>query len=113
MMMQLLVHELSPLPSPADICERLEGLPYRIFFDSGNAPGKYARYSFVAADPVSVISAKAHSSPATALVNVRAALSALAADAPDFLPPFRGGAAGYISYEFGSSLEGIEIPGAD
>ena len=33
-----LVVELSPAPDPARCCALLEGLPFRIFLDSGGAP---------------------------------------------------------------------------
>jgi para-aminobenzoate synthetase component I len=124
MMAPALVHELIPGPAPTDVCAALKGLPYRIFFDSAETSGKYARYSFVAADPVSVISARggaievdgitSPSSPAeNALEHLRPLVARLAADVPFFLPPFQGGAAGYIGYEFGSSLEHVPIPARD
>lgn len=119
-----LVHELIPSPAPTNVCASLKGLPYRIFFDSAEASGKYARYSFVAADPVSVISARGStievdgitspsSSVGNALERLRPLVARLAAQVPSFLPPFQGGAAGYIGYEFGSSLEHVAIPGRD
>jgi para-aminobenzoate synthetase component I len=124
MIAPVLVHELIPSPAPVDICASLEGLPYRIFFDSAEVPGKYARYSFVAADPVSVISARGsaievegissgHPAPGNALEQMRPLLADLSATVPAFLPPFQGGAAGYIGYEFGSSLEHVAAPVGD
>lgn len=124
MIAQALVHELIPSPSPVDICASLEGLPYRIFFDSAEASGKYARYSFVAADPVSVISARGSaievegnssrsSLRGNGLEQLRPLIAQLSAEVPAFLPPFQGGAAGYIGYEFGSSLEHVAIPVGD
>ena len=121
---QPIIHELNSSLAPVDVCASLEGLPCRIFFDSAELSGKYARYSFVAADPVSVISARGssievegHSPPAAftgnALEWLRPLLSDLSADLPSFLPPFQGGAAGYIGYEFGSSLERVAIPPGD
>ena len=50
--------ELSPVPDPAHCCALLEGLPYRIFLDSGGAPARLARYSYLAADPVWVVRGK-------------------------------------------------------
>jgi para-aminobenzoate synthetase component 1 len=124
-MNKTLVHELSPAPLPTDVCARLSGLPYRIFFDSADNSGKYARYSFVAADPVSVIRAKgalvelsgsdgiSHQTPGDALQHLRKLLAELQAPTNKELPPFQGGAAGYIGYEFGAALESVEVAGED
>jgi para-aminobenzoate synthetase component 1 len=125
-MKRLLVHELVPAPQPTDICASLSGLPYRIFFDSAGRPGKYARYSFVAADPVSVITAKGSSievrdstgelqqrSTGNVLLEVRRLLSKLVPPPEPDLPPFQGGAAGYIGYEFGAGLEQVPAAGVD
>ena len=124
-MNDLLVHELIPAPAPADVCRSLAGLPHRIFFDSAGVPGKYARYSFVAADPVSVITAKGssiyvrhangtgHGLTGNVLLELRPLLAELSAPVQAGLPPFQGGAAGYIGYEFGSALEHVQPGGGD
>lgn len=120
-MKQTLVHELSPTPASTDICAALEGLAYRIFFDSAGPRGKYARYSFIAADPKTVITSKSGRieirdrdgalRDASPSANALESLRAILADEPMIpvpgLPPFQGGLAGYIGYEFGSALEGI------
>ncbi len=125
-MKQPLVHELSPAPAPTDVCAAMEGLRYRIFFDSAAPGGKYARYSFVAADPERLITSKAGSTEirvrdgsiessgdtTEALGAIRALLGALPAVIPG-LPPFQGGLAGYIGYEFGSGLEHIQPANPD
>jgi para-aminobenzoate synthetase component 1 len=122
MMSQLVVHELIPAPDPAAICAALDGLPYRIFFDSAETSGKYARYSFVAADPVSVITGRgssidvvdgkdgARKAAGSTLVELQNLLRHLPQASVPGLPPFQGGAAGYIGYEFGSALEGVPSP---
>ncbi len=124
-MNRAVVHELSPALAPADVCAALGGLPYRIFFDSAGPRGKYARYSFVAADPLRVITSRAgiveilgsdgHREIAVAsnaLLLMRALLEDSPRDNPD-LPPFQGGLAGYIGYEFGAALEHIGAAGRD
>lgn len=125
-MKMLLVHELVPAPQPTDVCASLSGLPYRIFFDSAGTPGKYARYSFVAADPVSVITGKGssidvrastgelkHESRGNVLLEVRRLLSEMLLPPEPDLPPFQGGAAGYVGYEFGSGLEQVPASSVD
>lgn len=120
-MNQPMVHELSPIPDPAAVCAALEGLPYRIFFDSAELEGKYARYSFVAADPERVIVSKGGCTEVRQrggdIESSGDGLKPLAAmrgmlekfpEAVAGLPPFQGGLAGYIGYEFGSALESIE-----
>ena len=49
------VEELTPAPDPAQCCEQLEGLPYRLFLDSAAGGARLGRYSFVMADPVAVV----------------------------------------------------------
>ncbi|MBA2686766.1 MAG: aminodeoxychorismate synthase component I [Gemmatimonadaceae bacterium] len=126
-MKQQLVHELSPIPAPTDVCAALQGLPYRIFFDSAESEGKYARYSFVAADPDRVVTSKSgrteirgrdgqlhHADDSSnALLSLRTILSEMDIATVDGLPPFQGGVAGYIGYEFGTSLERIAAVGTD
>ena len=53
-----LVQELVPAPDPARCCERLAGLPYRLFLDSASARAPLGRYSYLAADPVAVVRSK-------------------------------------------------------
>ncbi len=119
------VHELSPTLAPTDVCAALSGLPYRIFFDSAAPGGKYARYSFVAADPLRVITSRAGmveilgsdgrratAAGSNALIAMRALLEDSRPGNAD-LPPFQGGLAGYIGYEFGAALEHIEAVSRD
>ena len=41
-----------PAPDPVRCCERLAGLPYRLFLDSARRAPRLGRYSFLTADPV-------------------------------------------------------------
>jgi para-aminobenzoate synthetase component I len=124
------IEELNPVPDPARCCERLEGLPYRLFLDSA-AKGPLGRYSFLAADPVAVVSSKGtrtecldrsggdavagtpRSVPGDALDAVRLLLEPHAADPVPGLPPFQGGAAGYLAYDWGRTLERLPAPAYD
>ena len=96
---------LVPAPDPFDTCARFSGLPYLLFLDS-SAQGALSRYSFLAADPVAVARSpeaarellRAERPPGTPLAD---------------LPPFQGGIAGYIGYEWGAALERVQRPAPD
>ncbi len=121
-----LVQELIPVPDPVECCARLRGLPYLLFLDSARDPGRLGRYSFLAADPAIVVHGKGAraavldtrtgtESPLTthALAGVRALLAPhLTEPIPD-LPPFQGGAAGYLAYDWGAVLERLPSPRYD
>ena len=105
-----LVEELTPVPDPAWCCEQLAGLPYRLFLDSASTTTRLGRYSFLTADPFDVIERKGSSS---ALDDVRARLAPFHAEPIAGLPPFQGGAAGYIAYDWGLMLERLPAPRYD
>jgi len=96
---------LDPAPDPFDTCARFSGLPYLLFLDS-SAHGALSRYSFLAADPVAVAR-----TPEAARQLLRAERSSPAPLAG--LPPFQGGIAGYIGYEWGAALERVQRPAPD
>ena len=54
----LLVHELVPAPDPLETCTRFQGMPFLLFLDSATDPEHLGRYSFLAADPVTVVRSK-------------------------------------------------------
>jgi para-aminobenzoate synthetase component 1 len=94
---------LVPVPDPFDTCVRFSGLPYLLFLDS-SAHGALSRYSFLAADPVAVAR-----TPEAARDMLRTHHHA---PLPG-LPPFQGGIAGYIGYDWGAELEHVRRPPAD
>ena len=121
-----LVEELVPAPDPAGCCEQFAGLPYRLFLDSGGTGGSLGRYSYLMADPDVVVRSKGARTervrPATGAAEPVAgdALDALGellagerTDPVAGLPPFQGGAAGYIGYDWGSVLERLPAPRYD
>ena len=112
------VIELTEAPDPVRCCEQLAGLPYRLFLDSA-APGvRLGRYSFLAADPIAVVRSKGPRTEwqnaagsewrdlsSDVLAEVGALLQPYRCDEVDGLPPFQGGAAGYLAYDWGRVLE--------
>ena len=124
--MNPLVEEIVPAPDPAASCEALAGLPYRLFLDSASAGSRFGRYSFLTADPVAVVRSRGdemecldlttgsqRSSHGDALVALRQLLAPHAAEPVSGLPPFQGGAAGYVGYEWGLTLERLPAPRYD
>jgi para-aminobenzoate synthetase component 1 len=122
----LVVHELDPCPDPADCCERLAGLPYRLFLDSAARGTRLGRYSFLSADPIAVVRSKAEHTECVdliggvarvldgdALAAVRDWLAPHATKPVPGLPPFQGGAAGYLAYDWGRVLERLPAPRFD
>src|SRR6185312_4649070 len=111
-------------PDPAAVVASFVDLPFLIFLDSATgAPlagdaHQLGRYSFLTADPVRVVRSKG---PVTELADgaggwrrvegdalaVVADLLGPPMDPVSGLPPFQGGAAGYIGYDYGAVLERI------
>lgn len=114
-----------PAPDPVRCCELLAALPYRLFLDSATR-GTLGRYSFLTADPVAVVRSKGARTEqldritgtkrhveGDALHAVRALLAPHAAAPVPGLPPFQGGAAGYLAYDWGRVLERLPAPRHD
>jgi para-aminobenzoate synthetase component 1 len=120
------VEALVPPPDPVRCCELLEGLPYRLFLDSAARGTRLGRYSFVTADPIAVVRSKGARTErldlprgnrrpvaGDALDAVHALLTPHASDPVAGLPPFQGGAAGYLAYDWGRVLERLPAPRHD
>jgi para-aminobenzoate synthetase component 1 len=112
------VEELSSILDPARCCELVEGLPYRLFLDSAARGTRLGRFSFLTADPSAIVRSKGAQvysidaasgsrRPASgdALAEVGALLAPHHVDPVAGLPPFQGGAAGYVAYDWGRVLE--------
>jgi para-aminobenzoate synthetase component 1 len=130
-----LVHELIPVPDPEQVCERLSGWPYLLWLDSAAATSRLGQFSFVTADPDQVVrsrdrlveiidrrggvrrhegvSAGASAKRDDALSVVRDLLRPFAQNRLESLPPFQGGAAGYLAYDWGRVLERLPAPRYD
>lgn len=119
------VVELAPAPEPLEACRRLLALPWCLFLDS--APGSEGprRYSFLTADPPAVVQSRRG---ITEVFHPRSnGWQRKGGDPLDLargflqdqveqvagLPPFQGGAAGYLGYEFGSFLEPVPVAPID
>jgi para-aminobenzoate synthetase component 1 len=121
-----LVEELIPVPDPVESCARFRGMPYLLFLDSARDPARLGRYSFLCADPALVVHGKGARASVLdtrtgtdtpldshALAGVRELLAPHLTDAIDGLPPFQGGAAGYLAYDWGAVLERLPAPRYD
>jgi para-aminobenzoate synthetase component 1 len=110
-----LVEELHPAPQPEDAWLALCQLPHCLFLDSALPHPTLGRYSFLAADPFDVLIAPAAAGQggSDALALLEHKLQRYPAAALADLPPFQGGAAGLISYDFNRSLERVPAPRCD
>ncbi|HEX5107640.1 MAG TPA: aminodeoxychorismate synthase component I [Vicinamibacterales bacterium] len=124
--MQPLVEELVPAPDPVRCCERLAELPYRLLLDSAAPGSRLGRYSFLTADPVMLVTSRGDAvecldrtsgnltrGGADALAVVREKVRPFAASPVPGLPPFQGGAAGYLAYDWSRALERLPSPRYD
>jgi para-aminobenzoate synthetase component 1 len=120
------VEELTPVPDPLDALERVRDLPYPLLLDGAQDPDRLGHFSFLMADPAIVVIAKdgrtridgegpppARAASEDPLLVVRELLAAFRAEALSDLPPFQGGAAGYIGYDYGAWLERLPRPRFD
>ena len=126
-----LVDNLGIAGDPIDVVARFLDLPYLLFLDSATGAAlageshQLGRYSFLSADPALVIRSKGRVTelggpgrPWTRLetdplVAVRELLAPFGT-APVFgLPPFQGGVAGYVGYDYGAVLERLPAPRYD
>jgi para-aminobenzoate synthetase component I len=121
-----LVEELTPAPDAAECADRLRTLPYFLFLDSAVRGTRLGRYSFVTADPPAVVRSKGRRARVIdrladaerleeldALAIVRSLAAPHHAEAIPGLPPFQGGAAGYLAYDWGLTLERLPAPRYD
>ncbi len=103
------------LDSPAAALQALRDLPHAFLLDS-TATGRRAGWSFFGADPFEIHRGSPDMATADAWRRAATALGvtpgAATADTPDGVP-FRGGAVGYWSYDFGRRFERIPDLAAD
>ena len=115
-----------PAPDPLACCERLARLPYRVLLDSVVRGTALGRYSFLAADPAIVVQSKGQATECLtphdgarrqldvdALTAVRRLMARHQTLPIAGLPPFQCGAAGYVGYDWGATLERLPAPRYD
>jgi para-aminobenzoate synthetase component I len=111
---------LDPAPEIAsaraiDVAESFRDLPGLALLESAR-PGRNARWTFLTADPVAILTEPAAGADPFAVARILVArLSAgSAATGPSTTPPpFLGGLVGYLGYELGDILERLPPPPAD
>ena len=113
-----LVEELVPAPDPVEACARFADLPFVVLLDSATHPDQVGRHTFLTADPATVVRSKGALTQqlgggrwtrvaADPVAHVGALLEPFAAEPVAGLPPFQGGAAGYVGYDWGAQLERV------
>jgi para-aminobenzoate synthetase component 1 len=119
-----LVEPLGRTADPAEVCAAFLDLPYLLFLDSAAMQHPDAQYSFLAADPVAVVRSKGSKTellqegqwkpvPGDALGAARALLPREPTIPVPGVPPFQGGFAGYIGYDWSAQLERLPRPRYD
>ncbi|HEV8456181.1 MAG TPA: aminodeoxychorismate synthase component I [Gemmatimonadales bacterium] len=121
-----LVEPLGETAEPTEVCARFLDLPYLVFLDSAAQQHPDAQYSFLTADPVLIVRSKGATTEmrrredaawsrvsGDALRTARSYLPGAVVEPVSGLPPFQGGLAGYIGYDWGAMLERLPAPRYD
>jgi para-aminobenzoate synthetase component 1 len=121
-----LVEPLGETADPAEVCSRFLDLPYLLFLDSAARQHADAQYSFLTADPALIVRSKGATTEVRrrgdaawsrlsgdALSTARSYLPGAVVEPVSGLPPFQGGLAGYIGYDWGAMLERLPAPRYD
>ena len=123
-MTEILVHELTDAPEPSEACARFLDLPFPLLLESVLRSEGIGRFSYLAADPWLVLRSKGAAlewlsregverSAGDPFAALQTALARHALDAVPGLPPFQGGAAGYLAYDLCHHLERLPSPHFD
>ena len=99
------VARLATTRSPIEALSRFADLPGACLLQSAAAKHPLSRYSYLAADPVTTISANASDWPAVR-DQIRATFASHAETVTD-LPPFQGGWIGWFGYELGTAFDTV------
>jgi para-aminobenzoate synthetase component 1 len=118
-----LVENVGTAGDPIEVVRRFLDLPYLLFLDSATGAAlageghQLGRHSFLTADPARIVRSKGRETEvggpgmawtgvdADPLVAARDLLAPFTAAPVSGLPPFQGGAAGYVGYDYGAVLE--------
>ncbi len=90
---------------PTDVLQRFAGSKDLTFLDSALQQGELGRYSYIAADPFETFALAEGESGSAALARLDRRLARWKLNPVAGLPPFQGGFAGFIAYEFARLLE--------
>ncbi|HEX9702803.1 MAG TPA: aminodeoxychorismate/anthranilate synthase component I, partial [Rhodospirillales bacterium] len=108
-----------PYRDPVGAFQSFAAGPFAMLLDSAAPAGGRGRFAYIAADPYRVLTAKdgltlVDGRPVTddPFQALERELGRVAPAAADGLPPFRGGAVGYLGYELGGRLERLPTPKA-
>lgn len=108
---------LVPPLDPAAAAARLRGRPGLALLDSAMRHDTLGRHSYLAADPFATVRVRGGQAfrngtpvPGAPLDALRAVLAPYRTEPAPDLPPFQGGAIGYVAYDFGASLERVTAP---
>lgn len=100
-----------PLPSglePAQALERVESLGHACLLESANTESPQGRFSFLVASPFTTF--RVARPRADVFAELAHLLQRFVAPTIPGLPPFQGGAAGFLGYELGRCFERIPAP---
>ncbi len=131
-MSTLRFERVHPAPDPRGMATRLAALPWFIWLDSAADHQHLGRWSFMMADPAVMLRAEGASTfrrerggrwtavEGDILAVLEREMAGRHVTAPEDAPPFVGGAAGFIAYDWGRVLErrsraawdDLQIPGA-
>ena len=100
-----LVQELRPAPDVEAAFRALASRPHCVLLDSAMRHAELGRYSFLMADPFAYDEWPIDSPDP--LADIERRCTQFPAHTVEELPPFQGGAAGFLSYDLGSCLEKI------
>src|SRR4051794_13667876 len=98
-----LVTELRPPPDVESALLQFAAQPYSLFLDSAARDVRLGRYSFLPADPFDLLTVPINGADGLDLLAAR--LQPWQSPTLPDLPPFQGGAAGFLSYDLSRSLE--------
>lgn len=107
------VAELAAGVTAEQVFRRLAAAPHLLFLDSAAIDeARLGRHSFVACDPIHavVVPAGEAAAAAAAFDSLRGLLGDLRCATIPALPPFQGGVAGLVAYEFGLARLGLAAP---
>jgi para-aminobenzoate synthetase component I len=103
------IYQSLPYMNPERAFAPFAAVPHSIFLDSAARVGARGRYSYIAVDPYAVITSNGQDN-GDPFDGLEQALGTAWLDTDPDLPPFQGGAVGYLGYELNRHLEHLPEP---